>query len=371
LTGDNVRAVLKDLSDPWSHAWKRQKTLWKLRNPRAENMVRAFRRRRKESRIGIGPFLRQRRQLQNQFSSKSLDKYSQRLFWWSALSTLTGGLSLTLVIAWVLRDAGWSWQAPLVEAWQKLSHSSSDSLPWIDSLRAPSYRIGDWRANWPAELVGFSYVPAGAKYYQGLFSGLMPLLGRQDGRSGWRALAAEIFMRVETVTAPVLVSWTIIVDAHLWPIATAIGQTIVVFCNVAVWSFATWSVKQAQTNGISTAGAPKTRIHGLDSLWEWVPSSFFYACVVWVIGSLIFIGVLHDVAVYAIAVASTNIFLFYIVKCGKGGRDVRIGLARGCIVAERLRIKRLTTKAGAAQAVVHDDREPEPTAAVLSQTASP
>ena len=173
-------------------------------------------------------------------------------------------------------------------------------------------------------------------------------------------------MRVETVTAPILVSSTLIVNARFWPIASAIGQTVVVFWNVTVWSFASWSIKKASDNGISTAGTSKTGIHGLDSFWEWVPSSFFYACVVWVIGSLIVIGVLHDVAVYAIAVASTNLFLFYIVKCGKGGRDVRIGLARGCIAAERLRIKPPTTKARTMQAAVHNDNESASVTVVLN-----
>lgn len=269
----------------------------------------------------------------------ALDRYTRSLVWWSGLATLAGALTLGLVITWFLRDAGWSWQIRPVEVGQKVTHSGGGYLPFIDSLRSSGYRIPDLRDNWAARLVGFSYVLAGAKYYQGLYSGLMPLLGRRPGWSGWRAVGAEILMRSETLAAPILVSSTIFFQARFWPIATAIGQTLVVACNWTTWSFATQSLKLARRKDISTAGALKARVLGLESYWEWVPSSLFYACVVWFIGLLIYFGILHDIAVYAIAVASTNLFLFYGVKCGKGGRDVRIGLARGCIAAERVRIK--------------------------------
>jgi serine/threonine protein kinase len=333
LADDSFWEVLNDLLHPWSRAWNRQKTLWGLRkSQQADAGASAALNWRNVLKPGKGAPGRSRNVV-------SMFEYSRWLFWWSAIATLTGGVTLAVVIAWFLRDAGWSWQAPLVEAWQKVSHSKSTSLPWIDSFRVPGYRIGDLRHNWMPELVGFSYVLIGAKYYQGLFSGLMPLLGRQRKWLGWHAIAAEACMRLEAVAAPIIVSVTVIVDGRLWPISTAIGQTIVVFVNLTVWSFAARSIREAANDRISTAGDPNTRIHGLDSFKEWIPSSLFYACVVWVIGSLIYVGVLHDVAVYAVAVASINIFLFYVVKCGIGGRDVRVGLARGCMAAERLRLK--------------------------------
>ena len=146
-------------------------------------------------------------------------------------------------------------------------------------------------------------------------------------------------MRVMTVCCMFLVLSTVFIEARFWPIASAIGQTIIAFCNLAVWSFAVKSIDAARTMGISTAGKPHTRLPGLISFGEWVPGAFFYAAVVWFVGILIYVGVLHDIAVYAIMVASVNVFLFYVIKCGGvSANDIRIALARAYTVAERVRI---------------------------------
>ncbi|MFH9405291.1 hypothetical protein ACH4JS_36865 [Streptomyces sp. NPDC017638] len=44
----------------------------------------------------------------------------------------------------------------------------------------------------------------------------------------------------------------------------------------------------------------------------------------------------HDVYVYAFAVTSTHIFLFYVIKCGIGGPTVRVAMVRTCLAAERV-----------------------------------
>jgi hypothetical protein len=278
---------------------------------------------------------------------------------WAALATLSGAIVLGAVIFWTFRDRGWPFGPESLSLGQKLATGNDKTIPIVDNWRLDGYRVPDWRDNWPARIVGFSYILAGAKYYQGIFSGLMPLQGRLKGFAGWRSIAAEAMIRLQTIAAPVLVATTVFLQAKFWPIASAIGQVIIVFCNFIVWSFAARSIRDARGSNIaiSTAGTDASRIVGLEAFREWVPSSGFYAVVVLCIGSLIYIGVLHDIAVYAAAVAATNVFLFYLIKCGKGGRDIRVGLARGFLAAERLRVwhenNRLRSDASLARPVSH------------------
>lgn len=307
LVGNSAWEILNDLIHPWSRAVKRQ---WKL--------------------------LRERKAIQPQAMDGRFYGYTRWLFLWSTLATVAGALILGCVIFWFFRDQGWPYGPETIELGQKAT-GNVNRIPIIDSWRVAGYRVPD-KSNWPARLVGISYILTGAKYYQGLFSGLMPLQGRRSGFAGWRAISTEAMMRLQTITAAVLVATTVFLQARFWPIASAIGQTIIVFCNFIVWSFAARSIKEASNAGISTAGSPTSRIVGLEAFYEWIPSSAFYAAMVWAIGILIYVGVLHDIAVYAVGVAAINLCLFYTIKCGKGGRDIRIGLARGCIAAERLRI---------------------------------
>ena len=116
----------------------------------------------------------------------------------------------------------------------------------------------DWSDNWFARIVGFSYILVGAKYYGGILSGLMPLQGRLKGFAGWHSIVAEGMIRLQTVAAPVLVATTVFIQASFWPIASAIGQVIVFFCNLIVWSFAARSIRDARSKNISTSGTEAT-----------------------------------------------------------------------------------------------------------------
>ena len=63
----------------------------------------------------------------------------------------------------------------------------------------------------------------------------------------------------------------------------------------------------------------------------------FYVVFVWVCALLIDSGRLEDVYFYMSAVAAVNIGLFYLVKCGRHGAEVRGGLTRAFLAAERVR----------------------------------
>ena len=308
LAGDNPRELMRDIMHPWSRAIGRQLRLYKQQKNRKEQV--------KEGR---------------------LRGYTRWLFWWSTLATFCGALVLASVIFWAFRDLKLPYGAETLVLGQKAITGQDSSIPVVDSWRVASYHVPDWSDNWFARIVGFSYILVGGKYYGGILSGLMPLQGRLKGFAGWHSIAAEGMIRLQTVTAPVLVATTIFIQASFWPMASAIGQVIVFFCNLTVWSFAARSIRDARSKDISTTGAETTPIAGLEAFREWVPSSLFYAVMVLAIGLLIYAGVLHDIAVYAIGVAAINICLFYLIKCGRGGREIRVGLARGCLAAERLR----------------------------------
>lgn len=299
--------TLKDIANPTNGAVRRQLNLWRDRS--AADAVR----------------------------DDKLARYTRVLFWWSAAAAFVGAATGLMVVMWFLRDTQWNWSGNIVELWSKLTGGNGADFPGLDALRATDYHVPDLSQNWPARLIGISYVLAGTKFYQNILAGQMPLLGRRPGAAGRLALRTEIAMRVMTVTAGLLVMFVTLYEARFWPIASAIGQTIIAFVNFTIFRFAVRSIDEARDLGISTAGVRGGRLPGLISYGEWVPAAIFYAVIVWVFGLLIYVHVLHDVGVYAVGVASINLFLFYVVKCGgESGRDIRIALSRACNAAERV-----------------------------------
>jgi hypothetical protein len=121
-----------------------------------------------------------------------------------------------------------------------------------------------------------------------------------------------------------------------WTTATAIGLTGTFFTNWVAASFANNAIARARDLGLTTVPS-RQRISGLAMFTVWTPSMLFYALFVWPIAILINKHYLHDVAYYMTAVAGVNIGLFYLVKCGLNGAEVRGGLVRACLAAERVR----------------------------------
>src|SRR5207248_4134201 len=94
--------------------------------------------------------------------------YTRALFFWSVVSLFAAYVTTLAVVMWFLRDADWSWSGHAIEALQKATGGGETQFPLIDSLRAADYRVPDLRDNWPARLIGISYVLAAAKCYQNL-----------------------------------------------------------------------------------------------------------------------------------------------------------------------------------------------------------
>ncbi|MFF9398861.1 hypothetical protein [Streptomyces sp. NPDC014744] len=262
--------------------------------------------------------------------------FAHWLLLWAMVSALIWAVTNATVITWLLRDLGLDWGNKLVELVQHVG-GGTDGLPIVDSWRHDDYRLPDWRANLPARMVGLSYAIAAPKYYQTLFSGLTPLtIGWRAGGLTRLALATEAIMRVMAVVPCMLVLAVTLVEPRWWPLNSAIGQCLTWLANFLVLAYVRAVITRSRRLGLSTVPGDDGKITGFAALTQWVPTSLFYATAVLTIGTFLYLGILHDVYVYALAVTSTNLFLFYVIKCGIGGPTVRVTMVRTCLAAERV-----------------------------------
>ncbi len=263
--------------------------------------------------------------------------YVRWLMFWSWLSAVAWWGAATVVGYWWLRDIGWDWGNQPITVLQRITGSSEEEFPGLDALRADDYPIPDLVDSLPVRMVGLSFLVVGARFYQNVLAGLTPLAtGPRQGRLSVLALLAEANMRLFAVLAAVLTLPPTLVQRDWWPIFTAVGVFLVFLCNLCCLSFARAAVRRARGAGLSTV--PAGRITGLQEIGYWTASAGFYSFAVWSIGSLIYLGHVHDVHVYAGAVTAINIVIFYIRNCsGPTAADVRTALARACLAAERLR----------------------------------
>ncbi|GAA0512750.1 hypothetical protein Ade02nite_88150 [Paractinoplanes deccanensis] len=275
-------------------------------------------------------------------------------YFWSYFSAIVSTLTVIFVIWWFARDAEWDWGNRPVEMFNRFVLNkpigdAGDDFPVLDRLRVGGYEIPDWENNWQARLVGLSYALLGAKLYQSLFARLSPLSAAfgTTGRLRFRAWAAELSMRSFAVVNSLLVLSCTFVEARFWPLASALGQTYAVIFNWSCIKFAESSFKEARISKISTVPDHDGKVSGLSKYGEWLPSSFFYMIIVWVIGFLIYTGVLKDGWLYASTVASVNIGLFYVIKCGLGGPPIRVALQRAVMATERVSLVRRNSSAPA------------------------
>jgi serine/threonine protein kinase len=309
-TASKVWPLLREVVGPYRGEPSRQRKLWKAIKDRPGDSRRA--------RIG-------------------------KQYFWSYFSAIVSTTTIVFVIWWLARDAEWDWGNRPVEMFNryvlnKPVGDAGDDFPILDSLRVGGYDIPDWDHNWQARLIGLSYALLGAKIYQSLFARLAPWSAAfgTSGKLRFRAWAAEASIRTFAVVNSLLVLSCTFVEAKFWPIAAALGQTYAVIFNWSCVYFAKAAFEQARTDRISTVPDDDGKVSGLSKYAEWVPSSFFYMLTVWVIGILIYQGGLKDGWLYAWAVASVNIGLFYVIKCGLGGPYIRVALQRAVMATERV-----------------------------------
>ncbi|MEW2624457.1 hypothetical protein [Streptomyces sp. NPDC048106] len=262
--------------------------------------------------------------------------FTNWLFAWSLIAAAAWAITNTTVITWLFRDMDLDWGNKAIELVQHATHHPN-GLPVVDSWRNSDYHLPDLRANLPARMVGLSYALAAPKYYEVLFSGLTPLvIGRRAGSASWIALAAEVVMRIMAVAPCTLVMTATLIEPRWWPINSAIGQGLTWLANFVTLAYIRSVIARSRQLRLSTVPADDSKITGYLSFSQWAPTSLFYATAVITIGSFVYVNLLHDEWVYALAVTSTNVFLFYVIKCGIGGPAIRVTMARTCLAAERI-----------------------------------
>lgn len=267
--------------------------------------------------------------------------YARWLLVFSLLSALNYFITASVCISWFWRDIGFDVLSPPIQSVLRLIGVNSDGIPFIDQLRAPDYHVGAVEANLPARMIGFSFALAGARYYQNIFAGLTTRVARSPALDGTAGLVVtEVAMRTMAVWSSWLILGSNLVQVRWWPLATAIGYSGVLIANVSSARFATRYLTMARSSGLSTVPPGHQKITGLDGYRQWGPSMFFYSVSVWVFAVLIYIGVLKDVYVYAMIVVVVNIGMFYIIKTGANALDIRTGLNRCFLAAERLRYEK-------------------------------
>jgi hypothetical protein len=262
--------------------------------------------------------------------------YVRWLLFWSLVAASTWYLSLAVVLVWWLRDGNLDWGNQAVAVLQRVTGTPQDQFPYLDLLRAADYPIPDLAGNLPIRLVALSFAIVGARFYQGLFAGITPLaVGRHEGGLSVRAVVAEAFMRMAAFVPLLLILPPTLVERRWWPIFTAVGTTFVFLVNWSTLVFARAAIRRARGLGVSTVSSE--RHPGLASFAQWTPAALLYAVCVWVIGVLIYRGVLTDVYFYAAGTATVNVLLWYAIKLGRNIDPIRAGLSRACLAAERIR----------------------------------
>ena len=281
------------------------------------------------------------RKEQSVLSDPRRSMHARWLLVFSALAAFNYFISAFVCISWFWRDIGIDILSPPLQVGLRLIGVDYNGVPIIDGLRQPDYQLGQVEENFPARMVGLSFALVGARYYQNIFSGLTTRVARSSALDGDTSrIVTEVAMRTMAIWSSWLILAANLVQVRWWALATAIGYTGVLMANVSSARFATKYLTMAREYGLSTVPPPHQKITGLDSFQQWGPGMFLYAMAVWVFAILIHVGVLKDVYVYATLVAFINVGLLYIIKTGANALDIRTGLNRCFLAAERLRYEK-------------------------------
>ncbi|WP_020579540.1 hypothetical protein [Actinopolymorpha alba] len=254
---------------------------------------------------------------------------------WSTVSAACWALTATIVLMWTLRNAGLDWDNQIIVLFRKLLGAEPDEFPLLDQLRADDYEPPLGAESTALGLLGLSFTLVGVKYYQSLFAAVSPMVvGWRAGSLTAKALLAECSMRAWAIVPLATILPPLLIQPRWWPIFVAASMTFVTLSNWASSLFGRSALGRAREYGLSTVPG---HVSGINTYTSWIPGNTFYALTLWIVGTLLYIGAAQDTMVYIIAIMFVNVVQLYVVKCGLQGPDIRAGLSRACIAAERLR----------------------------------
>ncbi|MGH4019858.1 MAG: hypothetical protein ACRDT0_11600 [Pseudonocardiaceae bacterium] len=278
------------------------------------------------------------RKRQRILSDPRRSMHGRWLLTFSILASINFYITAFVSVFWFLRDVGIDILNPTGQVALRVLGADPNSIPLIDNLRQSDYQLGQVTENLPARLVGLSFALCGSRYYQNIFGDVTTLVAQSPALKGTPSrLGTEFTIRLMSIWSSWLILSANLVQVRWWPICSAIGYTGVLLANVSSARFATKYLDMARQGGLSTVPPAHQKVTGLDVFGQWGQSMLFYCLVVWAFAIPIYLGILKDVYIYSILVASINIGMFYIIKTGVNALDIRTGLNRCFLAAERLR----------------------------------
>ncbi|MFI2488622.1 hypothetical protein ACH47X_17065 [Promicromonospora kroppenstedtii] len=290
---------------------------------------------------GAGTVARQRRKLQvrtgqvRDATSAAHLRQARRLQRWAWLFAVLIWSATALVITWWSRDLGLSWQAKWFEMADEVFGRSGAGLVLLDDVRAADYPIPDPWGNLPVRLVTLTFALVCARLYLNVFAELSTVWALpRDRRHRLRAVTAEAGLRSLAVLPPLYVVLPTLVERDWWPLFTFVGHvTFAVVVQACLW-FAWATNARARAAGLSSV--PRGEIATLGRLAAWQPTVAVYLVPIIGIGTLLSLGLVQDVLVYASFVSLINLGIFYPKSAGTDAPYIRAGMNRAALAAERL-----------------------------------
>lgn len=296
---------LTDLRQPLSGALSRRLRLWRIRRE------------------------------QNLYRDPDRNMRVRWLLFWSTLSAVTWTATSAVVIMWTLRNTGWDWDNQIIVFLQKVSGAPSDEFPVLDQLRATDYEVPPGVTPLALGLLGLSFTLVGVKYYQSLFVDITPMvIGWRAGCLTRYALGMEFGMRIWTFFPFFMILTPLLFQPKWWLLSAALGMTLVTVSNWFASLFGRVVMARALDAGLSTV---PEHVSGISTFSSWIPGNIMWAASLWSVGVLLYSGIAQDAMVYIVVVGAVNVIQLYGVKCSIHGPDVRAGLGRACVTAERLK----------------------------------
>ncbi|MFE7506040.1 hypothetical protein [Promicromonospora sp. NPDC057488] len=290
---------------------------------------------------GAGTVARQRRKLQvrtgqvRDATDAAHLRQARRLQRWAWLFAVLIWSATALVITWWSRDLGLSWQAKWFEMADEVFGRSGAGLVFLDDVRAADYPIPDPWGNLPVRLVTLTFALVCARLYLNVFAELSTVWALpRDRRHRLRAVAAEVGLRSLAILPPLYVVLPTLVDRDWWPLFTFVGHVTFAVVVQACLGFAWATNARARAAGLSSV--PRGEIATLGRLAAWQPTVAVYLVPIIGIGTLLSLGLVQDVLVYASFVSLINLGIFYPKSAGTDAPHIRAGMNRAALAAERL-----------------------------------
>ncbi|GAA2136107.1 protein kinase domain-containing protein [Glycomyces algeriensis] len=261
-------------------------------------------------------------------------RQAQRLQRWAWVAAVLVWATAALVVTWWAEDLGISWQAKWIEMVNNVLAKAGTDVKPFTAMRLHGYDMPDPMGNLPARIVGASFALVNARLYLNLFAELSPLSQLpRAGRQRLLTIATEVGLRSMAVLPSLSVIVPTLFQGDWWTISTQLSLiwTAVVF-SVFI-AFERDTHRRARAEGLSTV--PELEFPP-GRLARWRPTLILYCVGALGMGTLIMLGLVQDVLVYACFVTAINLSIYYFKSAGSDAPRVRTELSRAFLAAERL-----------------------------------